>query len=269
MKTNSTSAIVCLLASFQLTANAITLTLAGYSQDFNTLANSGTSSTVPSGWAFLESPGNTTYAAGTGSSATGDTYSFGASGSSERALGELTTGTVNSRFGAQFDNGAGGAIDSLTITYTGEQWRWGATSRSGADRLDFQYSLDASSLGTGTWIDADALDFASVITSGGGGALDGNAAANRSLISATISGLNIPAGANFWIRWLSTDVTGSDDGLAIDDLSIAAKLASVSTDVPETGSTLGILALGLVALRAAQVSVRRQQLGWPSSRSLA
>jgi hypothetical protein len=259
MKPNTT-AIVCLLASFQLAANAITLTGAGYSQDFNTLANSGTSSTIPSGWAFLESPGNTTYSAGTGSSATGDTYSFGASGSSERALGELTTSTVNSRFGAQFDNGAGGTISGLTITYTGEQWRWGATSRSGADRLDFQYSLDASSLSTGNWIDVNALDFTSVITSGAAGALDGNASANRSLISATISGLNIPVGASFWIRWAAADVAGSDDGLAVDDLSVSATLSPASTDVPETGSTLAIFASGLVVLAGARAAVRRQPL---------
>lgn len=258
MKT--TYAIVCLLASFLLTANAVTLTIAGYSQDFNTLASSSTSSALPAGWAFLESPGNTTYTAGTGSSATGDTYSFGASGSSERALGELTTGTVNSRFGAQFDNGAGGTIEAFTITYTGEQWRWGATSRSGADRLDFQYSLDASSLSTGTWIDVNALDFSSVITSGGGGALDGNAAANRVLISANITGLNIPAGANFWIRWLPNDVTGSDDGMAIDDFSIVPTLASVSTSVPEPGGTLSILVLALIALGAARVALHRHQL---------
>src|SRR5436190_10558897 len=42
---------------------------ATYTQNFDTLANTGTSSTVPAGWDFSESGtnGNTTYSAGTGS----------------------------------------------------------------------------------------------------------------------------------------------------------------------------------------------------------
>src|SRR5437764_4929258 len=74
-------------------AGSISLTALGtaYTQNFDTLANSGTSSTVPTGWAFSESGtnANTTYTAGTGSSTTGDTYSFGASGNTDRAFGGL------------------------------------------------------------------------------------------------------------------------------------------------------------------------------------
>ena len=68
--------------------------IGNYSQDFNSLANSGTSSSVPSGWSFVESGtnANTEYTAGTGSSTTGDTYSFGATGSPERAFGGLQSG---------------------------------------------------------------------------------------------------------------------------------------------------------------------------------
>jgi hypothetical protein len=43
--------------------------------------------------------------------------------------------------------------------------------------------------------------------------LDGNAAANRTAISFTITGLSIPNGATFYIRWLSFDAAGADDGL--------------------------------------------------------
>lgn len=53
-----------------------------YRQSFDTLAASGTTndvSTLPIGWTFLEtgSNANTTYAAGTGSSNAGNTYSLG------------------------------------------------------------------------------------------------------------------------------------------------------------------------------------------------
>src|SRR6476659_296365 len=98
-------------------------------QNFDTLASTGTSSTTPAGWGFAESGtnANTTYTAGTGSSTAGDTYSFGTT--SERAFGGLQSGTLVPTVGAVFVNNTGGAINSLIISYTGEQWRLGATGR--------------------------------------------------------------------------------------------------------------------------------------------
>jgi hypothetical protein len=208
-------------------AGSISLTAGGvYVENFDTLASSGTSSLTPLGWAFVESGtnANDTYAAGTGSSNTGNTYSFGASGSTERAFGGLLSGSLNPTIGAQFTNDTGDVITSVQIAYTGEQWRLGATGR-GADRLDFQYSLDATSLGTGTWIDVDALDFSGPVSAGPVGLLDGNAAGNRTAISATLSGLAIPSGSTFWIRWVDLNVASSDDGLAVDDLSVTFPFA--------------------------------------------
>ncbi len=94
---------------------------------------------------------------------------------------------------------------------------------NGTDQMDFQYSLDATSLTTGTWIDVNALDFVAPVTAGTVGALDGNAAANRSAVSGVINGLNIAAGATIWIRWNDFNASGADDGLAIDDLSITRR----------------------------------------------
>lgn len=203
-------------------ATCISLTTLGsaYTQNFDTLASTGTSSTLPTGWALSESgtSANTTYTAGTGSSTTGDTYSFGASGNTERAFGGLQSGSLIPTIGACFTNDTGIAITSLAIAYTGEQWRLGATGR--ADRIDFQYSLNATSLADGTWVDVNALDFSSPITTGTAGALNGNAAANRTAISSTVGGLNIPSGATFFIRWTDFNATGSDDGLAVDDFSL-------------------------------------------------
>src|SRR5262245_39991943 len=77
-------------------ASSISLATPGvpYTQDFDTLASSGTSSTLPQGWDFSESGtrANSTYTAGAGSSITGDTYSFGAAASPERAFGGLQSG---------------------------------------------------------------------------------------------------------------------------------------------------------------------------------
>ena len=151
-----------------------------YTQDFNTLASTGTANTaVPTGWDFSESGtnANTTYRAGTGSDNAGDTYSFGATADTERAFGGLPSGTLVPLVGAQFTNNAGGDLTSLAIAYTGEQWRLGQnTAGRAADRLDFQLSTNATSLTTGTWTDYNTLDFSSPVVTGTVGALDGNVA---------------------------------------------------------------------------------------------
>ena len=204
----------------------ISLTASPYTQDFNTLSNNvsgGTGSVLPNGWAFAEtgSGANGSYRSGTGSANNGDTYSFGADGSTERAFGSLRSGSVVPTLGASFTNDTGATITSLSIGYTGEQWRLGVTSRAVADRLEFQYSVNASSLSSGTWVDADALDFVAPVTSGTAGALNGNAAANSTALGTTITGLSIAPGQTFWLRWTDTDVTSSDDGLAIDDFTLS------------------------------------------------
>jgi hypothetical protein len=38
--------------------------------------------------------------------------------------------------------------------------------------------------------------------------------------SSTITGLNIPDGATFWIRWTDADIAGADDGLSVVDFSL-------------------------------------------------
>ena len=53
-----------------------------------------------------------------------------------------------------------GKIAWITVQYTGEQWRLGAADAN-IDRLDFQYSTDATSLTSGTYVNVDQLDFVS------------------------------------------------------------------------------------------------------------
>src|SRR5207245_9198344 len=115
----------------------------------------------------------------------GDTYSFAATGSAERALGGLQSGSLVPTLGASFRNDTGSTITELVIAYSGEQWRLGAANR-GPDRLDFQYSVNATGLGASaaTWMDVDALDCSSPVTHGGVGALDGNG--NHTLLPAPI-----------------------------------------------------------------------------------
>ena len=225
-------------------AGTVSLTGAPYSQDFNSLATSGTANTtLPLGWDVSEAGGgsrdNEAYAAGTGSDNTGDTYSFGAAVSTERALGGLRSGTLVPTVGAQFTNDTGTAITSLTIAFAAEQWRLGQnTAGRLADRFDFELSTTATSLTSGTWTSYDALDVVSPTLAGTVGLLDGNATANRIVVATVLSGLNIEPGTTFWIRWTDADlVPGADDGLAIDDFALTTNPGPVG-DVSVTVDTL-------------------------------
>ncbi|MCX6630772.1 MAG: hypothetical protein NTW28_24415, partial [Candidatus Solibacter sp.] len=217
------------------TCVSLTTMGAASTQNFDTLANAtGTTYTlgIP-GWYMSETGANANglYAVGTGSSNTGDTYSFGATGSSDRALGGLRSGNLVPIVGACFKNDTGAAIVSLAIAYTGEQWRLGFAGRP--DQLNFEYSTNATDLVTGTWTGVAALNFVAPVTVTVG-AKDGNAAANRTARTSTIT-LGIVSGATVWIRWTDTDATNADDGLAIDDFSLTPQGLSGSAPPTATG----------------------------------
>ena len=165
-----------------------------YTQDFTAL---GTASVTVAGgdlnlhnaglngWFFSEtgSAANTTATAGTGTSATGDSYHFGAAATTERALGGLLSGFLTPTFGFYFTNNTGSTINNVAIAYTGETWRIGGTGRF--DRLDFQYSTNATSLTTGTWTDFDGLDYQNTAA----GATANGSMLQSASISSTITGL--------------------------------------------------------------------------------
>lgn len=213
-------------AAGPLPAACISLDTSGipYAQDFDTLSNVAGSTTndlaIP-GWFLTESGGgardNEQYAVDNGTLTTGDAYSYGAAGSTERALGSLRSGTLIPVFGACFTNATGFTITGLSVAFTGEEWRLGSAGRT--DALDFQYSTDAFDLVTGTWTDVAALKFVTPDT-GTAGAKNGNAAGERTPIAATIAPLAIADGATFWLRWIDSDASGADDGLAIDDFML-------------------------------------------------
>ena len=240
------------------TVTPVSLTAIGtpYTQDFNTLASTGsTSSVLPSGWVFVETAGSlpaapdNTYSVNAGTMTVGNTYSYGSSSSfganpvTDRAFGTFngtgssSNGTV-STIGGVFTNNTGSIVTGLTITYTGEQWRLGSLTRSTPDKFQFQYNLTGTDIHTGTFTDFPALDFTSPHANDGTTTqqLDGNLPANRAIVSATISGLSIPVGGTFALRWFDFDVTGgADDGLGVDDFSLTplgGTPATVTTAAP-------------------------------------
>ena len=213
--------ILLLTSIFYFDGNCqVVLSTAGKAkiEDFNTLANTGTSSALPIGWTFVETGTsanvNASYSTGTGSSSAADTYSFGASGSSDRTFGMLRSGTLVSVIGASFRNETGTTITKLKISYTGKTWRVGTANR--ADRIEFSYSTDASALNVGSYTNVSELNYENP----GQATTASGAMLHSSTVSYILTGLNIPANATFWIRFSDFDASGADDGMGIDDFSI-------------------------------------------------
>lgn len=237
-----------------------------YSQNFDSLDSTGTNivwtdNSTLAGWYQRRVNDPTTeladqYNAGTGSSNTGAVYSFGSENSSERALGSIGSGTVeHAAYGVRLTNTSGQLINSVDISYTGEQWRDGGNASAVAHTLFFSYNVGGTTIGADTqatggasgygadpsFTTVSALDFTSptAISTSTGYALDGNLASNRAAISGTIS-LNWAAGQDLWIRWVDINNVGNDHGLAVDDFSLTAN------PVPEPG-TMAALVLGAAA----------------------
>jgi hypothetical protein len=220
--------LLLLLFTTVIVRGQFSLMTSPYTQNFDGLgtATSGSItagslnnvSTTLNGWYFSEllASANTVITAGTGSSATGDSYNFGLAANADRTLGGLRSGTLNPLFGFYFTNNTGSDIEALQVNYTGKTWRRGADNR--IDRLIFQYSTNATTLTSGIWTNADVLDYTTpIVLAVGNGNIQHSAIINNYILNITI-----PDGANFFIRWFDFDATGSDDGMGIDDITLTA-----------------------------------------------
>lgn len=214
-----------------------------YSQNFNTLSTAaGNQTSVPSGWIISDngtSAGNYTFNSG---SNVQDLHSYAnSSAATDRALG-LQGDTTARQFGVVFVNNTLRTINSIYVQYTGERW---FRPGNDTDRLDFQYSVTTGTdvYGMVSWVNpaSNLLDFSVVGTDTTG---------TSTTIGGTITGLSIPNGGTFAIRWLDTNGSGTTGwGLAIDDLIVM---------VPEPWQPALFSGLGLVGLVAWK---RRQAQG--------
>ena len=173
-----------------------------------------------------------------GSSAGRGIISFGTDTSAERALGLQSTSNQLNSVGLVLQNTTGLTITSATVSYVGEQWRRGDVNTP--DKLLFDYLLSTASdvnINASGFARVTALDFASpnTQTSPTQVALDGNATANRLAISSELSNLNWIPDSYLVLRWSAQDLSGQDDGLAIDAVRF--------TSTPEPASA-ALLALG-------------------------
>jgi len=130
-----------------------------YNQNFDSLLNSGTANpwtdnSTLLGWYASKTVvpnGVTAYRAGPGDVNNGALYSFGANGSTERALGSVASGTpAILPMACDSERYFAGGND-LMITYTGEQWRNGGNTA--VQTLVFSYRISNTSI-----TDSDALN---------------------------------------------------------------------------------------------------------------
>jgi endonuclease I len=196
-------------------------------QTFDSMAGAQgtTSSVLPTGWFLFEngSGANTTYLIDDGSSQSGNTFSYGGNGQTDRAFGSLASGSVVANIGARLQNDTGSTLTEILIEYTGEQWRLGTPG--GADKLDFQYCTTTCALNDAAnapqWVNFDVLDLVAPVTAGTEGTiLNGNLAANQVVKSQTLTGLSLANAAQMWIRWVDTNDAAVDDALAVEDFRV-------------------------------------------------
>jgi len=235
-----------------------------YSQNFDTLATTGasnawTNDTTLFGWSLFRQPAPgtaiTTYGADTGSSNSGNFYSYGSGGSSDRAIGGL--GSAGTYFGSPFStavagwiavalqNTSGAAFSDFTVGFSGEQWRNGGNTS--AQTMVLQYGF-GNSFSAVTWTaPGAAFNWSSVVNTATAAAVDGNVAGLVTGVGGTVN-TTWNANDTLWIRWTENNDSGNDHGLAIDNFSLSAT-AVAAVPEPETYAML-LAGLGLIGFAA-------------------
>ena len=146
-----------------------------YQQDFNTLVSGGNmnwNDTVSLGGWYSDE--NIIYADNGNDVFGGRLHSYGASPSSERALGAKAFSSLSGvAFAVRMKNNSNNPINYFQISFTGEQWR----QNTNIVTLKFYYQLNAPDISNGTWTPVAALDF-SPLHLGSALSLDGNLAVN-------------------------------------------------------------------------------------------
>jgi hypothetical protein len=219
-----------------------------YSQTFDGLSNSSSTtytnnSNIPSlGWYMQKTSGSSSYTPGTGSSSSGAVYSFGSTGSSDRALGCVPSAvTGNIAWGVELKNNTGYSIKEFTITYAGEQWRNGGSGTT--QNVSFWYQISASPITSTTpstnngWTSMSSMDFSSPINTTTGGALNGNLAANRTIYKTHFT-TDVPSGSELMFRWAYPYTSGiANDGLAMDDFTFTYEPVAGPTSFATSNNT--------------------------------
>ncbi|MFA7380851.1 MAG: Calx-beta domain-containing protein [Bacteroidia bacterium] len=198
-----------------------------YFQNFDGLDITGTNQiNLPVGWQTSESGSggryNGGYAADNGAGTSGDLISYGATSTTDRALGTLLSSSIAPRFGVFVKNTTGSVVDSVRIEFTLEQWRCGTINRT--DSFIVEYNINRGGIDTNAVNNSGWSRFPNLLLNGktytATGALDGNIAANQTRFTAMLTGITLNNNDTLVIRFVDYNATGSDDGMAIDSFSM-------------------------------------------------
>ena len=237
------------LSQFLFVKGQYAYTTAGavYFQNFDGLPNSGVASAFPltgagpfnlsaspingtnlAGWQFYKTGGsgsNAVFATGTGSNNNGDIYSFGSSGSANRALGSLPTSGATYAIGFLVTNNTGTTLNAFTVSFIAAQWRNGGSNSSNTWTFKYKIGSSISTINQASLSTNTNLNFSSIISSASITVLDGTASANQSVRSYTISGITWNNGDQLLLRWDDAAHSNSD-AMAIENFSFAAYASS-------------------------------------------
>ncbi|MDR3457203.1 MAG: fibronectin type III domain-containing protein [Verrucomicrobiae bacterium] len=227
-------AVACVLAGV-VTETSAQVNYSGgmYQQTFDSLPASGTSIswvdnlTLPGWYAWRTTPGSppSTLTLDTGTStSTSVLHNYGATGSTDRALGLLPGATPgNVMVGLRLHNNGTATYHSFTVTYDGEQWRSASASTHSmgfACTAGTPANLNDASV---NWVGNGYLAFYSPVLNSNGVALDGNVATNRDAgITGTVGGITWAPGTDLWIRFTSVNQSPGNQGLALDNFNFSA-----------------------------------------------
>ena len=183
------------------------------------------------------------------STSKGNVFNYGTTGDSDRALGGMptTSGFGDARLQVALVNNTGGPLTTITLTYTGEQWRIRqCTSSSGLEILrvyigttpDFQAGT-FEKLPPAFEFEAPQDNVAQAETK-----LDGNLPANRVEDIGGDYTLTTPiaSGATFYITWHDwNDNATNDHPLAVDDVVIGSSGATLVAPIDWAYVSLALL----------------------------
>ena len=201
-------------------------------QDFNSLSATGSANTwvdnqtIP-GWYWGCSPQTDplTYFSDNGTSSYCGKRCYGTDGSSDRAIGGLNSSATKYSYGVKLHNSSNKPITTISVAYTGEQWKVGSYGSSQPIKFYYKVTSDptASFINdpSSGWTGVSLLDFWSPQTSTNPlRVLDGNNASNRVVVSEyAITGISVPLGSYVMLRWYDR-LDNIEHGMAIDDVTI-------------------------------------------------
>lgn len=233
-------AFPAILASPLMGQESITQVGVAVTQNFDSLGSSATAA-LPTGWKIGPdwSTGTTATTVAYGTTGAGVVTSSSSGGavnwangvtasSTERSLGFLSTGSYTSPRSViyAFQNNTGSSISSITLTFNYEKFR------SGTRAFNWTFFHGATPSAVVAATDGDQsypADANSTTVSN---------PPSSTPKSFTISGLTIPNGGVYYLRWTYTGVGGSSNaqGLGIDDFSVT--LTAAAAGIPEITSPL-------------------------------